>query len=247
VRTRPGLIFLLSGWIFFSPSAYGDAGEPCPVILNFHDVKPNSGHYGLTPEYFEKIVVTIKENNREIISFMDYYSFVLTRNARRNKAVVFTFDDGHPSVLNSVIPILDRHRSGATFFIYTDRYAEKSTFYVRLSKLPLKYEIGSHSLSHGDLVVALREDPARYYRELFLSRKKLEYNTGRKINTFAWPYGHYEAPMKESVFQAGYEFQLAAGILHRQKITNRICGRFTVKRETKIPEILRMINPESWE
>jgi len=247
VRTKPGLVFLLSGWIFFSPSAYGHAGEPCPVILNFHEVRHYPGPYGLTPEYFEKIVITIKENNREIISFMDYYSFVLTQNARKNKAVVFTFDDGHPSVLDFVIPILDRYQSGATFFIYTDRYAEKSSFYARLAKLPLRYEIGSHSLSHADLVVALHNDPARYYRELFLSRKKLEYNTGRNIKTFAWPYGHYEEPMKESVFQAGYEFQLTAGILHRQKIRDRICGRFTVKRETKIPEILRMINPESWE
>lgn len=219
----------------------------CPVVYNFHEITDRPGYYGVRPLYFEKIIRMLTLRGYEIRSFIDYYATSITRRANRKKMVVFTIDDGHRSAIDTAVPILMRYHAGATLFIYTDRYKNNSGFYRRLGALPSDFEIASHSLSHSNLLKIRDENKNQFYRELVLSKKKLEYYTGRRIKTFAWPYGNYNEDMIQSVFLAGYDFQVAAGILHRKNLTDRICGRFTVTRGTSLKKIEYVLNSETWE
>lgn len=221
--------------------------QKCPVIYNFHEVNNHPGFYGITPKRFEAIIKYLNTRGYQIRSFMDYYALVLTDRPEKKNTVVFTIDDGDLSALDNAVPILNRYHFGATLFIYTDRYGPYSDFYHRLGDLSNRFEIASHSLSHANLIKIKEKDMNQFYKELVMSKKKLEYYTGKRVKTFAWPYGNYNESMIQSVFLAGYEFQVAAGILHRKKLNDRLCGRFTVTKYTSFKKIEEVLNYKTWE
>jgi peptidoglycan/xylan/chitin deacetylase (PgdA/CDA1 family) len=130
-------------------------------------------------------------------------------------SVAITFDDGLESFAENAVPILRKLNVPATVFVVTNalgcRPAWGESYYDReervmsdeqLRSLPELISVGSHSLSHPDLL-ALSEETASL--EITQSRKNLESLLRRQISTFSFPHGKFSVSTVRQCMEAGYE------------------------------------------
>lgn len=176
------------------------------IILCFHDIN-GEGKYSITEDEFEEILDTIKYKY-EVYSLKTWYEKVMIGGKFKKPPIVLTFDDGYTSIFTYVIPILEKYNFGATFFIYLNRYDDKSWAFEKMRNLPGIFEIGSHSFSHADMENLYKKNIKKFYNEIFLSRKKLEYLIGKQVISWAWPYGYYNQEMVLMAKKAGYTIQV---------------------------------------
>jgi peptidoglycan/xylan/chitin deacetylase (PgdA/CDA1 family) len=129
--------------------------------------------------------------------------------------VLLTFDDGFRNVWEHALTPLDRHRFRAIEFLVADRLGGTNAWDEPLGEvqLPLMdaaqirdwlaagHEIGSHTLTHPRLT-RLPAPAAR--EEITASRKMLEDRFGVAVRHFCYPYGDWDASVRELVAEAGY-------------------------------------------
>lgn len=128
-----------------------------------------------------------------------------------------SFDDGFESTIRNAIPELSRRNIPASIFVTTEAMGDFASWWPQFSperreriapaeqfkNLPAYLiSIGSHTLTHPRLP-ALSEADAR--RELVQSRIKLENILKRRVTTFSFPYGEFNAELIEWCRDAGYE------------------------------------------
>lgn len=112
----------------------------------------------------------------------------------KQSIVSLTFDDGYDSQFKIGIPILKKRIIPATFYIITDRVdsVTKSLLFDNLSK---DIEIGSHTVSHPDLV---KIGNAKANEELLNSRSFLQKYFGINSGlTMSYPWGIYNSSVKQ--------------------------------------------------
>ena len=138
--------------------------------------------------------------------------------SNRENAVVLTFDDGFRNVYEHALPVLQSHGFPATVFLVTD-YCEKTnswpgqTVTIERESLLAWREIqemsragisfGSHTRTHPDLRKLSIEEAEE---ELASSKKAIADATGLPVDTFAYPYGAYDAALRNLAVQ---HFRLA--------------------------------------
>lgn len=132
-----------------------------------------------------------------------------------SRSVAVTFDDALESFAENAVPVLLRSKIPATVFAVTDELGTRpdwgASYYPpeeriisadRLRNLPTLISIGSHTLTHPNLV-ELNAEAAN--REIFHSREKLESLLGRPVNWFCFPYGAFSDSTLRQCQEAGYE------------------------------------------
>ena len=129
--------------------------------------------------------------------------------------VVLTFDDGFANVLRYGQTALAEGGFHAIQFLVADRIGGLNDWEVREGEVPerllnegevlewlrLGHEIGSHSLTHPWLT-RIPLEQAR--EEVRASKKKLEDRFGRAVHHFCYPYGDWNAQIRDMVREAGY-------------------------------------------
>jgi len=105
-------------------------------------------------------------------------------------------------------------------------------------ELPVVYagfEIGNHTLTHHS---AEKVSPAEWKREVVEGRARLEDLFGRRVDGFAYPYGHCPPHAVEAVREAGHLYA-------------RTCANFTPSFPPADPMLLatdcHFLNPRFWE
>lgn len=205
------------------------------IILCFHDIG-GAGLYSITPEEFEQILKLL-EKKYEVYSVEGW----MNKKEKSDKpSVVLTFDDGYYSIFLHVIPLLKKYGYGGTFYFYLDRYPETSSVYNVLKNLPPQFEIGSHSNSHANMVKEYRNDMTGFFRELYLSKKKLEYLIGREVTSWAWPYGFYDENIAKLAHKAGYTNQVTTDYT-ASFVTDPIYHRFTVQNPEPVEQVKEIL------
>lgn len=130
--------------------------------------------------------------------------------------VVVTFDDGCASAFEEGLPILQKHGFKAIQFLVSERLGGRNEWDIRKGDAEVRLmdqsqvrewlaagnQIGSHSKSHRNLK-HLRTEQAR--EEIFGSKKSLEDDFGLQIHHFSYPYGSWNAEVRDLVAEAGYE------------------------------------------
>jgi len=126
------------------------------------------------------------------------------------KPVIFTFDDGYFGIYDHVLPVLLRAGFRATCYVIAEdlvdgpkgerAFSVLSCAQVR-ELVAAGFEIGSHSLTHMRLGTA---DYAQNAREICQSKEILENVLATRVDTFAYPYGDYNAETITCVRDAGY-------------------------------------------
>ena len=139
------------------------------------------------------------------------------RTGRHRRMVGITFDDGYTNVLEAAVPVLQRHRFGATAFIISDRLGatnewDEGPAWPLLDADGVRelagagIEIGSHGATHMRLAGA---NATQLATEVGASRVRLSTLVGAEIRGFAYPYGSMDAAARRAVCEAGYEYACA--------------------------------------
>jgi peptidoglycan/xylan/chitin deacetylase (PgdA/CDA1 family) len=194
------------------------SGEPNIPILLYHKIgRPPSGarvagHY-VSPRLFRR--------HLDYLVGHGYASIPLLEIARRQgplpaRPVVITFDDGYRCLYEQALPALVERGLTATVFLVAGAVggtnsweqaagdvAEPMLSWAQIAEMRREgLGFGSHTLSHVHLTQA---EEGEAVREIAESRSRLEEALGEACLSFAYPYGEWNARVRELVQGAGYE------------------------------------------
>jgi peptidoglycan/xylan/chitin deacetylase (PgdA/CDA1 family) len=142
----------------------------------------------------------------------------LTRGASLRSLAAVTFDDGYTGVFEHAIPVLDALGIPATVFVVADAAGSNAPFWWDGSAvhraagwqricgvLGRGIDLGAHSVNHPSLPIL---DDAELEHEVTTSRAMIHDATGTWPQFFAYPYGHWNAHVRDVVRSAGYRAAL---------------------------------------
>jgi peptidoglycan/xylan/chitin deacetylase (PgdA/CDA1 family) len=129
--------------------------------------------------------------------------------------VGISFDDGYVNVLEHGLTPLAQHGYRAIQYIVAGAIGGRNDWDIAQGEAPERlmdraqirawldagHRIGSHTLSHARLT---QLDPAAAREEIGASRRQLEDLFGVAVEHFCYPYGDWNARVRDLVVEAGY-------------------------------------------
>ncbi|PIP21498.1 MAG: polysaccharide deacetylase [Candidatus Nealsonbacteria bacterium CG23_combo_of_CG06-09_8_20_14_all_40_13] len=174
-------------------------------IRNFQDPNDKIGtDLSVSPDNFNQQMAYLAKQGWQTVSLEDLANYFESGKTINPKSVIITFDDGYADAYQNALPLLEKYKFKATFFIITGK-VEKPGYLswsqiAELAKAGM--EIGSHSVSHLDLS-KLDTDKARV--EIYNSKITLEEKLNLKITAFCYPSGAFDDETIQLVKNAGYQ------------------------------------------
>jgi peptidoglycan/xylan/chitin deacetylase (PgdA/CDA1 family) len=159
-------------------------------VLTYHIIAPKASRYlySASCEQFEEHLKMICELS----------------SARSTGAPVVTFDDGALSDFEFALPLLEKHKVRAIFFI-TAGLIENTKGFMNWPQVreieSLGHSVQSHGWSH---VLLTRANQASLLKELEGSKKTLEDRLGRQVESLSLPGGRWNARALAACTEAGY-------------------------------------------
>ena len=155
--------------------------------------------------------------------------------------VALSFDDGHVSDYDIVLPLLQAHDATATFFI-TSNFVGREGYlsWTQVKRLhEAGMEIGSHSLSHPYSTTISQEE---LMIEMQQSKFQIEQKIGAEVRSFAYPYGDYSQRTHQTAIAAGYKYICTSkpGLC---KTNSVIMERNSIHSNTITQDIEKLLNP----
>ncbi len=175
-------------------------------ILMYHSIDYNdkSSKLSVSPENFAKQMEFLYKNRYNVVSLEKAVSYIKNKERPPRKTVAITFDDGFQNNYQYVYPLLKRYKMPATLFVIVNRIGDPG--FVTWDEVKEMSDsgivtIGSHTRTHFWL---LGSDEHFLKNEVEESKKILEEKLGRKVNSFCYPMGAFDAKSKKAVEAAGY-------------------------------------------
>lgn len=153
---------------------------------------------------FEDQLKYLQEHDYYYPTWQELADFVDGKIDLPKNSIVITMDDGHKSVYNLVVPLLDKYKIPATAFIITSRfntdYVEKyKNSYINFESHTENMHRGGGNVGHGGIFTALStEDSVADLKE---SIEKIGGNSG----ALAYPFGDCTEKTKQGAKQAGFK------------------------------------------
>ena len=123
----------------------------------------------------------------------DFFSQIATIYEFKQSIVSLTFDDGSKNQFKIALPLLREKKIPATFYVITN-LVDSTVKSIILKNLSQDYEIGSHTVSHSNLIRIGSENAKM---ELLNSKKFLQNNFGMNAGlTMSYPWGIYNNSVK---------------------------------------------------
>ena len=207
------MIMLLSG------AAFADGNDKenrayFPAVIMYHDIRTEPlNYFDVTVQDFCSQLDWLKANDYETLTLEEFVAYIRNGEAFPEKSVLITFDDGYSGIYNYAFPELSKRSMKAVFFITAGVVGKVNGTYPHVTVKELQeiagnknFSIGSHTMSHPNLVKLSSEDRIH---ELAESKSILEEITGREIIAVAYPEGNYDKNVIDSVKEAGYEIAFA--------------------------------------
>jgi peptidoglycan/xylan/chitin deacetylase (PgdA/CDA1 family) len=162
----------------------------------------------VVPQGIQDITIyhLIKQNGTLTIDNVSIVKDTNTQGIFQTGAVTLTFDNGWLSQYQNAVPKMNQYGFKGTFYIITHEIADNG-FPGFMSKTQIKdifnmgMEIGSHTQTHPYLT---QLPPEQQVQEINGSRQDLLTLNVGPINSFAYPYGDYDAAVLQEVKDAGY-------------------------------------------
>lgn len=186
----------------------------------------------VSPSDFSGQMEWIEAHGYHTITELQLWGALMEGRALPTHPVLVTFDDAYRDVVTYAAPILLRDHEHATAYVITDRLSRgRPSPWMLWRQLPLLerdgFEIGSHTVSHADLV-AVGPTAARF--ELRASRFALERYLHEPVQWLAYPYGQVDATVERLAREAGYVLAVTTQggavqdarfplMLHRDEVT----------------------------
>ena len=193
------------------------------LILLYHrvaDLTNDPEQLAISPVQFEEQIAAFsKEFN--LASLSEVVKRLQNGQRLDKKTLCISFDDGYKDNFTCALPILERYKAPATFFIAGDgldsdhhypweQHAPElyehanSELLAQASRNPL-VEIGGHTQTHPRLSLLSREEQLF---EIAENKTLLEDITGKKLQLFAYPFGQmndFDDSSVAAVAACGYQ------------------------------------------
>ena len=185
-------------------------------IMMYHDILPvKQVPYDLTPTELRQHFDQIKANQMTPISLDQLMAHLRTGSLLPEKPILLTFDDGYGGHYHYAYPLLKEYGYPAVFSIHTS-FVGVNVGRTHVSWQELKTMahdplviIASHSKTHPALTKLSEQ---KLTEEVVDSKKVLEARLGRSVKYFTYPYGLYDARVKQAVAKARYLAALAYAV-----------------------------------
>ncbi|MEO6456993.1 MAG: polysaccharide deacetylase family protein [Chloroflexia bacterium] len=210
-------------------------------VLTYHSVEPAGTNphdrYTVSSKRFTLQMALIKLLRYDVRSLQELVDDWRKGHLPPPRSVAITFDDGYTNNKTDAWSILRRFGYPATLFFVTGLAGKSSLWDKGIGKGPKSlltwdelveldrnsFRIEAHSVSHPDLE---KIGPESLDFELNESRRQLEEKLGRKVELFAYPYGHFNDAAREQAEAAGYK----AAFSVRHGLNTLRTDRFALKR-----------------
>jgi peptidoglycan/xylan/chitin deacetylase (PgdA/CDA1 family) len=183
---------------------YIPAGFVTAPVLLYHQIsdKGEGNRYYVTVEDFREQMQILRDLGYQTITPSDLVNVLIHGGELPVRPVVITFDDGNLSVYQNAFPIMHEMGFVGALYIYVNRL--NSVEHVNVEQLMEMvdngWEIGSHSMSHANLIDYSSIAPY----ELYQSRLTLEDAIEGPVVTFAYPYGRADNYIRGMIGEYGY-------------------------------------------
>ena len=190
-------------------------------ILTYHSFDDSGSVISTSPATFEIQMKYLAQSGYQSLSLSEANLYIREKKPIPEKAFVMTFDDGYQNNYTQAFPTLQEVGFKATIFLISDYCGkswsgDESLLDARpmLSWSEVKelhrygIEFGSHTSTHPDLTRIPIEQAEVEIRE---SRIEIQDRVGAKVESFAYPYGRFNANVKKLVkqqFDAGCSTRL---------------------------------------
>ena len=179
------------------------------TILKYQSIDDSGSAVSTSPLLFSQHLRYLKDKHFSVITLSQGLK-LLTGHESLDKKVVLTFDDGYENFHSRAFPLLSQYHFPATVFLVA-RYVGRESSWERKNKVPVQrlmnwsqveklthsgIEFGSKSLTHRDLT-RISIDEVR--EELEESRTMIEEHAGKGVQIFAYPFGLYNATVRDMV------------------------------------------------
>lgn len=174
--------------------------------------------YCISPKNFAAHMHALRDGGYQACSARNFIDWLRGDIQLPEKTLLITFDDGYLGVFEHGLPVLRELKWPAVMFLVSRLIGDKDSWYQRENPLqqthPLVsiehiqsmrtqgFSFQSHSRSHPDL---RGQDETALTDEVRGSREDLERILGESIEYFAYPYGHYNEEVIDSIKKAGYK------------------------------------------
>lgn len=210
-------------------------GRRVPILM-YHSVSntPESVHpYYRTvtsPQMFARQMRHLHDNRYSVVSISDALQYLDGSKVLRSQPIVLTFDDGYGDFYTEAFPVLDRYGFTAIVYLPTAFIGQSSKPFKGIGCLTWNQvreleaagiEFGSHTVNHPQLRSLAVEDVRR---ELNESKRTIEYQLGKGVSSFSYPYAFPETDrkfkqtlrslLKEAGFQNGVSTVLRTAEAH---------------------------------
>jgi peptidoglycan/xylan/chitin deacetylase (PgdA/CDA1 family) len=117
-----------------------------------------------------------------------------------DRFVTISVDDGHPTDLRTA-ELLDKYGLAATFYIPGTNPERPVMGTAEIREISLRFEVGGHTMNHVPLTFLTRE---KAWSEINEGKIWLENVLGRRVTSFCYPRGKFNAKTAALVKQAGF-------------------------------------------
>jgi peptidoglycan/xylan/chitin deacetylase (PgdA/CDA1 family) len=180
------------------------------AILTYHSVDETGSAISIRPSVFDRHVRWLASGRVSVVGLTELLDVPDDRDA-----LAITFDDALANFRSEAWPRLKEHGLPATLFVPTAYVGRTNNWGTMpggdMPELPILdwrslarlqeegVTLGSHSRAHPDLRSL---DPTAAREEVLGSIDDIERETGRRPESFAYPYGYWDAAVAAIVRQA---------------------------------------------
>jgi peptidoglycan/xylan/chitin deacetylase (PgdA/CDA1 family) len=222
-------------------------------VLMYHeitDVTASPSPLTVTPEAFADQLAYLRDAGFTAVSAGALAKILADgTEARPERPVVLTFDDGYADFYSRALPLLKQYGHTATLFqttgwVGTSLGSRRMLTWRELSEIAeAGIEIGAHSHVHPEFD-RLSDDKLR--DELDGPKRMLEDELGFAVPGLAYPFGLWNAKARRAAREAGYAYAYAvSNAMTASRSDVFSLPRLTVQRTTTMERFGAMVNGDN--
>lgn len=194
------------------------AADRALPILMYHSLDSSGSVVSVAPRDFADGMAALAHLGYRGITLRKAAAHRQAHGTWPDRCVVLTFDDGYANFHEVALPVLTRHGFAATVFLVSGHVGGQNDWEPPLAQLGVcpmlswgqvgelsaaGMEIGAHTKTHPDLA---QLSPQAAQDEIVAARAEIEEHMGRRVESFAYPYGSLNGVARQIVAR---EFQAA--------------------------------------